>query len=569
MRDSARHFGPADFKSRIVNVRIATLMLPFLLLARFLAAAGTETSTNPITGATITEGETLLGLEFTPAKREMMIDGLRNQRKKFEIIRQTALPASAVPAILFNPIPIGMKLETVRRKCRWSRPPKTPAPADLEQAAFYSLGQLSALIKSRKITSVQLTRMYLGRLKKYGPRLECVVTLTEDLALEQARRADREIAAGKYRGPLHGIPYGVKDLLATKGAKTTWGSAAFKDQVINENATVVQRLEEAGAVLVAKLSMGELAMGDVWFGGKTRNPWNIQQGSDGSSAGPASATAAGLVAFSIGSETLGSIVSPCTVCGVTGLRPSYGRISRAGAMTLSWTMDKIGPICRTVEDCALVFNAIQGPDGIDQTLCDAPFNYQPKVNLSKLRIGYLKKDFASEKDNANSLAALAKLQALGANLIPVSLPKFPPQITLVLRAEAAAAFDDLTRQGRDDLLVQQDADAWPNVFRAARFIPAVEYLRAQRIRFMLIQDMARTMNDIDVYVAPSEADENLRLTNLTGHPCVVLPDGFSRKGMPTSICFVEKLFGEAQMLAVAKAYQDATGFQLRHPPLAE
>jgi len=551
-----------------VNLKIATLILLFILPEHFLYAVEPAAPTNAITAATVVEGEKLFGLQFTPEKRELMLDGLRRQLKKYEIDRQIDLSSDVAPAVLFNPIPVGMKLETVRKKCKWSPAPKMPAPVDLEQAAFYSIGQLSALIKSRKITSEQLTRMYLNRLKKYGPRLECVVTLTEDVALEQARRADREIAAGKYRGPLHGIPYGVKDLLATKGIRTTWGAAPFKDRIIDEDATVIKRLEAAGAVLAAKLTMGELAMGDVWFGGKTRNPWDIKQGSSGSSAGPASATAAGLVAFSIGSETYGSIISPCTVCGATGLRPSYGRVSRTGAMPLSWTMDKLGPICRTVEDCALVFNAIQGPDGIDQTLYDVPFNYQPKVNLSKLRIGYLKNDFEREGD-ANSMAALAKLRALGANLVPITLPKFPIQITFVLRAEAAAAFDGLTRQSTDDQLVQQDEGAWPNVFRQARFIPAVEYLQAQRIRYLLIQDMARLMDDIDVYAAPSDADVNVRLTNLTGHPAVVLPDGFSSKGMPTSICFVGKLFGEAQLLAVAKAYQDATGFNLQHPKLAE
>jgi Asp-tRNA(Asn)/Glu-tRNA(Gln) amidotransferase A subunit family amidase len=551
-----------------MNARIATLIFLLVLPACFPAAAAPEKSTNAITAATIAEGEKLLGLQFTPAKRDMMVGGLRAQARDYQKLRQQDLAHDVWPAILFNPIPVGMKLETVRKKCQWSRTPKAPPPADLEQAAFYSIGQLSVLIKSRKITSVQLTRMYLDRLKKYGPRLKCVVTLTEDLAMEQARRADQEIAAGKYRGPLHGIPYGVKDLLATKGAKTTWGAPPFKDQTIDEDATVVKRLEAAGAVLVAKLSLGELAMGDVWFGGTTRNPWDVKQGSSGSSAGPASATAAGLVAFSIGSETFGSIISPCTVCGATGLRPSYGRVSRTGAMALSWTMDKLGPICRTVEDCALVFNAIQGPDGIDQTLYDAPFNYQPKVNLSKLRIGYLKDDFENEKNNANSLAALDKLRALGANLVPISLPKFPREILFLLDAEAAAAFDDLTRNGEDDLLVSQASWAWPNAFRKARFIPAVEYLQAQRFRYRLIQDMARLMDGVDVYVAPSMSGDDLLLTNLTGHPAVVVPDGFS-SGKPTSISFVGKLFGEAKLLTVAKAYQDATGFNLQHPKLAE
>jgi Asp-tRNA(Asn)/Glu-tRNA(Gln) amidotransferase A subunit family amidase len=412
--------------------------------------------------------------------------------------------------------------------------------------------------------------MYLARLKKYDPKLHCVVTLTEEIALRQARQADEEIAAGKYRGPLHGIPYGVKDLLAAKGARTTWGSVPFKEQVIDEDATVVRRLNEAGAVMLAKLSMGELAWGDVWFGGKTRNPWNIERGSSGSSAGSASATSAGLVAFSIGTETYGSIVSPSTECGTTGLRPTYGRVSRTGAMALSWSMDKIGPICRNVEDCAIVFNAIYGPDGKDATLYDVPFNYTPDVQLSSLRIGYLKSDFDSVKENREfNDAVFASLRGMGASLIPVALPRYPVgDMAIILSAEAGAAFDDLTRSGKDDLLVRQIKDAWPNVFRASRFIPAVEYIQANRIRYKLIQDMARMMDSIDVYIAPPFEGDNLLLTNLTGHPCVVLPDGFTKEGMPTSITFIGKLFGEATLLAVAKKYQDATSFNRKHPALA-
>jgi len=553
----------------VLKTRILILAVSFVLTAGLLSAAETSLPESAITTNAVAEAERLLGLQFSPAKRELMLNALRKQLKKYESFRAAEVPLGVPPSVLFNPIPLGMKLETARKKPKWSRMPKMEAPANLDDVAFDSIGQLSALIKARKITSVQLTRMYLDRLKKYGPNLHCTITLTEDLAMDQARRADAEIAAGKYRGPLHGIPYGAKDLLSTKGIATTWGSGGFKDQVFNEDATVVKRLADAGAVLVAKLATGELAEDDVWFGGQTRNPWDTTQGSGGSSAGPASATAAGLVGFAIGSETYGSIVIPCTICGATGLRPSFGRVSRVGAMTLSWTMDKIGPICRTVEDCAMVFNAIQGPDGIDQTVYDLPFNYRPKVELSKLRIGYLKDDFDREKDNTNDLAVLDQLRSLGANLIPVTLPDFPKQITIVIRAEGATAFDEMTRSGKDDLLTLQGEGDWPNTFREARFIPAVEYLRAQRLRYILIQDMARVMDHIDVFVAPSDADDNSRLTNLTGHPCVVVPDGFSTNGTPTSICFVGKLFDEAQLLAVAKTYQDATGFQLRHPKLTE
>ncbi len=516
------------------------------------------------------DAERMIGLKFSDEKRDLMLDGLNGRLDSYAAIRKQNIPYTTPPAVLFNPIPVGFKFETDFRKPKWSSPEKIKLPADLNDLAFCSVGELASLIKSRKITSEQLTKMYLARLKKYGPKLECVITLTEDLALEQARRADREIASGKYRGPLHGIPYGAKDLLSTKGIPTTWGSVPFKDQVFDEDATVIQRLEKAGAVLVAKTTMGELAWGEVWFGGKTRNPWAPQNGSSGSSAGSASGTAAGLFAFSIGSETHGSILSPAATCGVTGLRPTYGRVSRTGVMSLSWSMDKLGPICRTVEDCALVFNAIHGPDDIDQTLYAAPFNYRPKVDLRKLRIGYLKTDFEKKKNQTNDLATFAKLESLGAKLVPIELPKFPVgSISFVLSTEGAAFFDELTRSNRDDLMVRQIANAWPNVFRSARFVPAVEYLQAQRIRYLLIQEMAKLMNDIDVYVAPWDIGENVLLTNLTGHPSVGLPNGFSQWGTPTAITFVGKLFGEAEMLAVAKAFQDATDFHKKHPDLSK
>ncbi len=526
-------------------------------------------SDNIISDDDVEHAEKLIGLNFSDAKRDSMIDGLNEQLGNYQNIRTVPLSNQISPAILFNPIPSGFTFSTVRRPIVLTPVDNVPVPATEEELAFYSVGQLSWLLQSRKITSVQLTRMYLSRLRKYGPLLHCTVTLTDQLALSQAERADEEIAQGKYRGPLQGIPYGVKDLLSTQGYKTTWGSVAFKDQMIGKDATVIQRLEDAGAVLVAKLSMGELAWGDVWFGGLTRNPWDTTKGSSGSSAGSASATAAGLVAFSIGTETWGSIISPSTVCGTTGLRPTYGRVSREGAMALSWSMDKIGPICRTVEDCAIVFDAMYGPDGEDETLYDVPFNYTPTVKLSGLRIGYLKNDFDSVKENKSfNDSTLSVLQRLGANLIPVELPKYPVNdLAIILTAEAGAAFDDLTRSGREDLLVRQIKNAWPNVFRASRFIPAVEYIQANRVRSLLIQDMQKLMDTIDVYVAPSFEGNNLLLTNLTGHPCVVLPIGFSEKGLPVSICFMGKLFGEANLLAVAKQYQDATEFHRKHPAL--
>ncbi|MBI4427898.1 MAG: amidase [Ignavibacteriales bacterium] len=524
-----------------------------------------------MTPARSVEGaEKLLGLSFTSAKRDSILEGLQENLKNYENLRKESLPNNVVPAILFNPIPVGMKLETEHKPFRKSPVGRIAAPKNLEDAAFFSVGQLAELIRTRKVTSQQLTKMYLDRLKKYGPKLECVVTLTEELALKQAKRADDELRVGKNRGPLHGIPYGAKDLLAAKGYKTTWGSVPYKEQVIDEDATVIKKLEEAGAVLVAKLTLGELAWGDVWFGGMTRNPWNYKQGSSGSSAGSASATAAGLVAFAIGSETWGSIVSPSTRCGTTGLRPTYGRVSRAGAMALSWSMDKLGPICRTVEDCAIVFNVISGPDGKDQTVYNVPFNYDPNVSLRGMKIGYLKAAFDSVRNNkANSDSVLTVLRHLGAVLVPFELPQRPiDDMSIVLSAEAGAAFDELTRSGKDDLLVRQIKNAWPNVFRTSRFIPAVEYIQANRFRTLAIQDMGNIMEDFDVYVAPSFGD-NLLLTNLTGHPCVVLPNGFTKEGTPTSITFTGQLFSEGKLLAVAKKYQDATNFHLKHPKLEE
>jgi len=526
---------------------------------------------NPIRPEHVRGAEQLIGLRFSDVKIDSALDGLYEQLQSFERLRTISLPNNVPPAITFNPIPVGMKFEKTKKPHKMSPVGKVEMPEKIEDLAFYSVAQLGELIRTKKVTSEQLTRMYLDRLKRYGPKLECVVTLTEDLALRQAQRADREIAAGKYRGPLHGIPYGAKDLLAVKGYKTTWGAMPYKDEVIDEDASVIRKLEEAGAVLVAKLTLGALAWGDVWYGGMTRNPWNYEQGSSGSSAGPASATAAGLVAFSIGSETHGSIVSPSTRCGTTGLRPTYGRVSRIGAMALSWTMDKIGPICRNVEDCAIVFNAIYGPDGIDQTLYDVPFNYDPSLKLKDLRIGYLKTEFDSARTNkVFNDSVLTVLRQLGANLIPIQLPQYPTRnLSFILSAEAAAAFDELTRSGKDDLLVRQIKNAWPNRFRISRFIPAVEYIQANRIRYLIIQDMQKLMDGIDVYVAPSFGGDNLLMTNLTGHPCVVLPHGFTSEGTPTSISFMGQLFGEAKLLAVSRAFQNATDHHLKYPTLKE
>lgn len=540
-----------------------------LIICLFTLGADAEEPT--ITPEVVRYVEPIFGLEFTPAERDSMLEELEYNLNNYNQLREMPIDNSVPPAFQFNPLPVGMSLETEQRPLVLSDPGEIPVPDNIEELAFYSVRELGELLRTRQISSVELTQMYLERLKKYDPQLHCVITLTEDLALAQARRADEEIAVGNYRGPLHGIPYGAKDLLAVKGYKTTWGAMPYKEQVIEQDATVIRKLEAAGAVLVAKLTLGALAWGDVWYGEMTRNPWNLEQGSSGSSAGSASATAAGLVPFAIGTETWGSIVSPSTRCGTTGLRPTYGRVSRHGAMALSWTMDKIGPICRTVEDCALVFDTIYGPDGLDQTLVDAPFNYDATTDITKLRIGYTKALFdsaaADDPHHPFDLAALDQLREMGVELIPIELPDGPIEaMSFILSAEAAAAFDELTRSNQDDLMVRQIKNAWPNVFRASRLIPAVEYIQANRWRYQVIQEMEKVMADVDVYIAPSFGGDNLLLTNLTGHPCVVLPNGFTEEGTPVSITFMGHLFDEGTLLAVAKAYQDATNFHVQHPP---
>ena len=547
------------------------IMFSGLVAFSFLAGFILSSNDGDIDKEVIKYAEKIIGLEFTDAERDSMIVDLNEQLASYKNIHKISLNNSVPPSILFNPLPVGFKISGEQEEIRFSDYSYVKMPANKDELAFFSIGELAVLIRTEKISSTELTKYFLERLKKYGPVLQSVITITEERALREAKKADEEIASGKYKGLLHGIPYAVKDLLSTEDYKTTWGATPYKDQIIGQDAAVIKKLSDAGAVMVAKLSMGALAWGDVWFGGKTKNPWNITEGSSGSSAGSASSVSAGLIPFAIGTETWGSIVSPSTVCGVTGLRPTYGRVSRNGAMALSWSMDKIGPICRNAEDLAIVFNAIYGPDGNDQSLIDFPFNYSPEIDFSKLKIGYLKDDFDKEYDfHKNDSTAIAMLKKLGAELIPIKLPDIPvTDLAFILSAEAAAAFDELTRTNQDDLLVRQVRNAWPNVFRAARFIPAVEYINANRIRFELIQQMQKLMSEVDLYVAPSWEGDNLLSTNLTGHPCVVLPNGFSDDGTPTSITIIGRLFDEGRLIAFAKKYQDATRFHLEHPVLSE
>lgn len=525
----------------------------------------------------------ILGLEFTEEQRDLMLPAVNRSLGSYEGLRKINIPLDIEPAFHFRPALPGQEPKPRASKFTPTRITK-PAPfKDVEDLAFLPVTELAPLLRAKKLSSTDLTKMYLARLKKYSPKLLCVVTLTEDLALEQAARADKEIRAGKYRGPLHGIPYGAKDLFNTKGILTTWGAEPFKEQTPTYSCTAIERLANAGAVLAAKLSMGALAQGDVWFAGTTKNPWNLEQGSSGSSAGSASATAAGLVGFSIGTETLGSIISPSSRCGVTGLRPTYGRVSRYGAMGLSWTMDKIGPICRSVEDCALVLNAMYGPDGHDVTTIEAPFDWNPATPLASFKIGYLKAEFertqgfggggsnppsaqTGEERKKMYSDALEALRKAGAALEETELPPMQAQsIVFLLQAEAAAAFDDITRDGRVTQLRGQGRGDWPNSFRTSRVIPAVEYIRAQRARTLLQQQMDEFMRKWDVLVVP-QGTATLTITNLTGHPQVAVPCGFINKS-PQSILFTGRLYEEGAPLRVAHAYEQATEWHTMHPKM--
>jgi len=522
------------------------------------ALASQATQAGQVTTAMVQQAAWIADLELSEDELTRTTARVERTLDKFQTLREQPVSYDTPPALYFSAAPRepsnNGKIDRHARPISTSKPVRPAADQDL---AFLPVTDLAALLKARKISSLQLTQLYLERLKRYDPLLHCVVTLTEELALKQARRADQEIASGKYRGPLHGIPWGAKDLIAYPGYPTSWGAPHFREQLLDEKATVAQRLEDAGAVLVAKLSLGALAMGDRWFGGMTRNPWKTSEGSSGSSAGSAAATAAGLVGFTLGSETLGSIVSPCRRCGTTGLRPTFGRVSRHGCMSLAWSMDKIGPITRSVEDAALIFAAIHGADGKDPTAVNRSFQWPASKKLSDLTIGY----FETEA-SINQRDALAVLRKLGVKLVPVQLPKTPARpLTLILDTEAATVFDELTRKG-----ITEGLNSWPTTFRQGQFIPAVEYLRANRVRTLLMKEMESVMEPIDAYVGGND----LVITNFTGHPTVVIPDGFRQSGddrVPYSITFTGKLFGESTLLALAHAYQQETGVHLEHPNL--
>lgn len=551
----------------LIKSRKSMIWLCCLITFTLGGFIGRITESEKITAEMVDQAQELLALNFTKSERDTMLSELESQRKNYLNLRKFDLPNSVSPALSFDPRPPGYVFPDKQNSFHVRSNPVSEL--SWQKIPFLSIPELADLIRTKKVTSLQLTRFFIERIKKYNPKLEFAITITEKRALERAEMADKEIAEGKYRGLLHGIPYGAKDLLSLKGYPTTWGSVPYRNQVIDTDASVIQKLDSAGAILIVKTTLGELAMGDVWFGGKTRNPWNIGRGSSGSSAGSAAAVAAGCLPFAIGSETLGSIVSPSTECGVTGLRSTFSRVSKDGAMALSWSMDKLGPIARTVEDCAIVFNAIKGSDGKDMSVIDAPFSYRTPSSgrLDGVKIGYIGIEFQRRYPNAaNDSISLRLLADMGAELIPMEIPDYPyGDMLIVLSAESGAAFRDLSLDDRDDLMVAQSKSSWPNSFRAANFIPAIEYLQANRVRTRLIKDFDKIMKKIDLFVAPSTG-RNLYATNLTGHPAIVLPNGL-RNGLPTSFTFTGQLFGEGQLLMVAETYQRKAGFRHQHPKL--
>ena len=545
--------------------------MKYLFLQLFLFVGIIAYSQDTLTLHDIPAAERVMGLQFKPAERDSLFDDVKSNMKEYQKMRQYKLDNSVPLSTWQSPVLPGMQFNRKQNPVNWNIPDNIVMPANKNELAFYNILQLASLIKNKKISSVELTKFFIDRLKKFGDTLQCVISLTENIAMQQAKQADQEIAAGKYRGPLHGIPYGLKDLFAVKGTKTTWGAAPYKNQVIDEDAFVYTQLKNAGAVLIAKFTLGALAMGDYWYGGRTKNPWNLKRGSSGSSAGSTAATVAGLVPFAIGTETLGSIISPSSTCGATGLRPTFGSTSRTGAMALSYSLDKVGPICRSAEDAAVVFNYLHGTDGLDQCAVNMPFNYTGKADLSKMKIAFAKNYFGKEDTLGNEMNVLDVYRKLGATLIPVDFPDSTIYnfdiVGIIIGAECAAQFDEFTRSDMDDMLTRQRKGDWPNQFRTSRFIPAVEYINAYRHRYILMQKVNEVIKNYDAFICPTYAGNQVAITNLTGHPAVIFPTGINKNNLPTSITLIGKLYGEAILLAIAKAFQDATEFNKQHPDL--
>jgi Asp-tRNA(Asn)/Glu-tRNA(Gln) amidotransferase A subunit family amidase len=579
------------FIAHFSSLGLGGTLLPGVLWAEMQQAGAEQITLEMLRHALV-----MAGLSFTADDEKAMVRAVNQNLTRMIELRAIHIPNDVSPPFHFSPIVPGMTVNRNKQPFRMSTPP-VKRPADFEEVAFWPVVQLAQLIKTRQATSTELTTLYLARLHRHNPTLNCAVTILDDLALAQAKQADADIAAGKYKGPLHGIPWGAKDIIAAKGYKTTWGSGAFQDQIIDSDASVVEMLRDAGAVLVAKLTSGEIAQGDRWFGGQTRSPWDPTQGSGGSSAGPGSATAAGLVGFSIGTETSGSILGPSARCGVTGLRPTLGRISRDGVMALSWTQDRLGPMCRYAEDCALVMRVIARPDHRDMSVVDIPFNWNAQLDIKKLRVGYLKTAFEENTDptgKQHQQQTLDALTALGIKLLPVEVPEFTTDVSAI-SVESATFFDEFMRSGRDKKLTNLGrASGW----KGARVLPAVDYLQSQRIRMMMMMKLAEATAHVDVYLGPGNGGGGGRgggaagggpdaaaadrstpprrqgagqrhssMANLATYPAVAVPNGFNAAGLPTSITFFARPFGESELLAVVKAYQDATGFHLKHPAL--
>jgi len=523
-----------------------------------------------ITRADLPVAARVFDLSFTPSEIDSMYGNVKEINETVKKMHTHTLDNSVPMSLWQNPVLPGMKVNDRQEPVEWPIPTNVSMPQNRTELAFYSILQLASLIKNKKISSVELTKFFIERLRKYSDQLQCTISITEDIALKEAQQADKEIAQGKYKSALHGIPYGLKDLFAVKGTKTTWGAAPFKDQVIEEDAYVYTKLKEAGAVLVAKFTLGALAMGDKWFGGRTNNPWNLKHGSSGSSAGSTAATVAGLVPFAIGTETWGSIISPSTTCGATGLRPTFGSISRSGAMALSWSLDKIGPICRSAEDAAIVFNYLHGTDGKDLSAVSRPFNYKNVIDIRKMKIGYAKNYFDKLEKDAAEWQVLDAYKKLGVTLVPVNFPEDSAydfeMMNIIISGESAAAFDELTRKNIDDELTWQTKNDWPNIFRSSRFVSAVDYINANRHRYLLMQKVNAVLQNFDVVICPTWGGNQSAITNLTGNPAICFPIGFGKENLPKSITLVGGLYNEAELLEVANAYQNSTGYSRIHPP---
>jgi Asp-tRNA(Asn)/Glu-tRNA(Gln) amidotransferase A subunit family amidase len=591
--------------AHFASIGLGSTLAPGIVWARMQDAGAKK-----ITLAMVADAMKLSGLEFSEAELKSMVDAANQNLTRYEEMRAIHIPNDVSPPFHFSALVPGMEVNKTKLPFKLSAPPAVKRPANLEEVAFWPVRHLAELVRTKQVTSLELTEMYLARLHRYHPKLNNVVTFLDDYGRAEAKKADAEIAAGKYKGPLHGIPWGAKDIISVKGFKTTWGSPAFKDQSFDYDASVVEMLRDAGAVLIAKLTTGELASGDQWFGGQTKSPWNLSQGSSGSSAGPSSATAAGCVAFGIGTETSGSILSPAARCGLAGLRPTFGRISRYGVMALSWTQDRLGPICRYAEDCAIVMQAVAKPDGRDMSVSDIPFNWNPQlVDVRKLRVGILQASFdeltnADAKTNAEK--TLDTLRSIGVSqFIPLTVPDAPTNVA-GLGVESIVFFDEYARAGK---MKEARGGARPN----GRLIPAVEYLRSQRVRMMMMMQLAEATSKVDVYIVaanntgggdgrggrgrgseggetptdgarasdaaptPGGAGGNVpprpqtptqrhfTMANLACYPAINIPNGFAANGSPTNAVIYGKPFGEMEVIALAKAYQDAAGFHLKKP----